>query len=107
MGRYDLSLNEDNELTVVDTVTNEIVPVVKIKKQNKWKVKTQSSFRYFTTKEINTSMLRKKIAAIPQETLNNRNNVEATIFQLGFHYPHNKRRYRSLIKHKMWAHIRC
>lgn len=106
-GRYDLSLNEANELTVMDTVTNEIIPTVKIKDQDKWKIKTQSSYRYFTAKEITTSLLRKKIAAIPQEILNTRNNVEATIFQLGFHYPHDKSRYRGLIKHKMWAHIRC
>lgn len=105
--RYDLSLNEANELTVVDTVTNEIIPAIKIKNQDKWKIKTQSSFRYFTAKEIETSLLRKKIAAIPQEILNTRNNVEATIFQLGFHYPHDKSRYRGLIKHKIWAHIRC
>ncbi len=106
-GRYDLSLNEANELTVVDTVTNENIPAIKIKNQDKWRIKTQSSFRYFTVKEITASLLRKKIAAIPQELLNIRNNVEATIFQVGFHYPHDKSRYRGLIKHKMWAHIRC
>lgn len=52
-------------------------------------------------------MPEKKISSIPQQILNIRNNVEATIFQLGFHYPNDKSRYRGLIKHKMWAHIRC
>lgn len=106
-GRYDLSLNDKNELMVVDTVTNAIIPAIKLKNKDKWKIKTPSGLRYFTSKEITNSILRKKIADIPQETLNIRNNVEATIFQLGFHYPHDKSRYRSLIKHKMWAHIRC
>jgi len=33
--------------------------------------------------------------------------VEATIFQLGYHYSNDKSRYRGLIKHKMWANARC
>lgn len=106
-GRYDLSLNDDNELTVLDTVTNEIMPATKLKDQQKWRIKTKKGIRYFTAKEITASMLRKKIAATPQEILNIRNNVEATIFQLGYHYPNDKSRYRGLIKHKMWAHMRC
>lgn len=106
-GRFDLSLGEDNELTIVDTRTNEIIPARKLKNQDKWNIKTGGRSRYFTTKEITACSLRRKIAAIPQEILNIRNNVEATIFQLGFHYPNSKSRYRGLIKHKMWANIRC
>ena len=33
--------------------------------------------------------------------------VLATIFQLGYHYPNAKSRYRGEIKHQMWANIRC
>ncbi|MBK6482119.1 MAG: hypothetical protein IPG01_03060 [Chitinophagaceae bacterium] len=66
-----------------------------------------STYKYFTAKAITASALKRKIAAIPQEVLNIRNNVEATIFQLGYHYPNDKTRYRGLIKHKMWANIRC
>lgn len=106
-GRFDLSLGKDNELKVVDTLTNEIIPASKLKGQEKWSIKTNGHHRYFTAKEITASALRRKIAAIPQEILNIRNNVEATIFQLGFHYPNSKTRYRGLIKHKMWANIRC
>lgn len=105
-GRFDLLLNENNELKVVDTQTNEIIPATKLKDQDKWSIKTNGRHRYFTKTEIAACSLRRKIAAIPQEILNIRNNVEATIFQLGFHYPHNKSRYRGLIKHKMWANIR-
>ena len=36
-----------------------------------------------------------------------RNNVEASIFQLGYHYSNAKSRYRGLIKHQMWANMRC
>lgn len=106
-GRFDASLNDNNELTVVDTHTNEIIPATKLKDQEKWCIKTPKGRRYFTTKEITTCLLRKKIAAIPQEKLNIRNNVEATIFQVGYHYPNDKSRYRGLIKHKMWANMRC
>ncbi len=52
-------------------------------------------------------MLRKQIAETPIETLQKRNNVEATIFQLGYHYSNAKTRYRGQIKHQMWANIRC
>ena len=52
-------------------------------------------------------MLRKQIAETPIETLQKRNNVEATIFQLGFHYSNAKTRYRGENKHQMWANIRC
>lgn len=106
-GRFDVFLNESNELKVVDTYTNEIIPATKLKGQEKWCIKTtKGRHRYFTIKEITTCLLRRKIAAIPQEVLNIRNNVEATIFQLGYHYPNNKSRYRGLIKHKMWANMR-
>jgi len=52
-------------------------------------------------------MLRKQIAETPIEILQKRNNVEATIFQLGYHYSNAKSRYRGEIKHQMWANIRC
>jgi hypothetical protein len=45
--------------------------------------------------------------ALPKEVRNIRNNVEATIFQLGYHYRSGKSRYRGLEKHRMWALSRC
>ena len=51
--------------------------------------------------------MRKQIGNRTKEELNVRNNVEATVFQLGYHYPNDKSRYRGLIKHKMWANVRC
>jgi len=104
---YDLELDEKGVLTVTDLKTEVVVEAVKLKKSEKWRIKTASQYRYFTAKEIITCQLRKKIAAIPQELLNIRTNVEATIFQLGYHYSNDKTRYRGLIKHKMWANLRC
>ena len=111
--QYDLSLDEEGELTVIDQQTNEIVPSRKIESrknnaQPKWGIKNaKGKNRYFTQKEIATCLLRKQTAARTQAELNVRNNVEATIFQLGYHYPNDKSRYRGLSKHKIWANVRC
>jgi len=111
--RYDLSIDEQGKLAVTDLETNTIVPSRRIasRKNNdqlKWGIKTeQGKNRYFTQKEIDTCLLRKQTAARTQEELNVRNNVEAVIFQLGYHYPNDKSRYRGVIKHKIWANVRC
>ena len=105
--RFDLVQCEDGELTVTDTHTGEIIPATKLMNKEKWRIKMGLNYKYFSAKEITASTLKRKIANIPQEVLNVRNNVEATIFQLGFHYSNDKTRYRGLIKHKMWANIRC
>ena len=109
-GRYQLGLSEKGDLTVFDTNTNKYLEVTQVRGRNneqKWRVKTDKSYRYFTQKEINTSNVRKKIEETPVEVLQKRNNVEATIFQLGYHYPNAKSRYRGLIKHQMWIDMRC
>jgi hypothetical protein len=108
--RYQFNFPENDELTVFDTVTNEIVDSVKVTCKNdtiKWRIKTEKAYRYFTPKDIDSYLLRKQIAETPIETLQKRNNVEATIFQLGYHYPNAKSRYRGETKHQMWANIRC
>lgn len=109
-GRYEFDFLENGELTILDTKKGELVEVTKITGKNnieKWRTKSERSYRYFTQKEIDTSLIRKKILETPVEILQKRNNVEATIFQLAYHYPNAKSRYRGLIKHKMWANIRC
>ena len=108
-GRYKLDL-VDNNLSVLDTVTNELMNCQKtINKKGtvRWRIKVENGYRYFTQKEIDTYLIRKKITETPIEILQKRNNVEATIFQLAYHYPNAKSRYRGLIKHQMWANIRC
>lgn len=111
--RYDLSLVENGDLIVTDLQTNTILPARKILSRNgdgiiKWSVSIEKNkYRYFTHKEIDTCLLRKHISTRAQEELNVRNNVEASIFQLGYHYSNNKSRYRGLSKHKFWANLRC
>lgn len=108
--RFQLELQEEDQLTVLDTQTNELIEAISVKGKNqeeKWRINTEKGYRYFTQKEIDTSALRKKIKQTPQEILQKRNNVEATIFQLGYHYSNAKSRYRGLIKHQMWADMRC
>jgi hypothetical protein len=101
---------ESGELSVFDTKTNEIVDHKMILCKDgtdKWRITTEKAYRYFTQKDIDGYLLRKQIAETPIETLQFRNNVEATIFQLGYHYSNAKSRYRGQIKHQMWANIRC
>jgi len=109
-GRYEFGLSGTGEVTVFDTKTNEYVGVTKVIGKNnieKWRIKNGGAYRYFTQKEIDTYLVRKKVGETPVETLQKRNNVEATVFQLGYHYPNAKSRYRGLVKHQMWANIRC
>ena len=111
--RYEFSQEEETENIIVkDTVTGQIIPARKVisKKGNsvKWAIKTaENKPRYFTQKDIETYHLHQKIKNTPRDELNIRNNVEATIFQLGFHYPNDKSQYRTLCKHKMWANSRA
>jgi hypothetical protein len=110
---YDLSYNEIGELVVFNTVTKQVIPATRSKTKapcapRRWVIKDgEHTRRYFEDKDVAVCILRKKIAAQTKEKQNIRNNVEATIFQLGYHYRSNKSRYRSLSKHRMWAIFRC
>jgi hypothetical protein len=110
--RYAYSFNANNELVATDQQTGKVyvcrkVKTHKIETPSKWVfVDDDGERRYITQKMIDTCDLRRHIAERTKEELNLRNNVEATIFQLGYHYPNNKSRYRGLIKHKMWAFAR-
>lgn len=107
-GRYELEQNTPDELIVTDTHTGETFQATPSTDKTKWKIKPSTGgYRYFTQKEIDACKLRKQIENTPPETFYVRNGVEASIFQLGFHYPHDKSRYRGLIKHEMWACARC
>lgn len=109
-GRYQFSFMENGEIRIFDTETNQFVEVKEVTCKNeiiKWRIKAEKGYRYFTQKDIDTYLLRKQIEETPVEILQKRNNVEATIFQLAYHYSNAKSRYRGLIKHQMWANIRC
>ena len=111
--RYDFSADEAGNPVVTDLETNMTVPVRKVEPRKegvgpKWAIlNDRNQYRYFSQKDIDTCSLRKQIVTRTSEELNVRNNVEASIFQLGFHYPNAKSRYRGLIKHKMLASLRC
>ena len=111
--RYDLTFDENEQLTVKDLQTNTEVPVRQVESRKedaepKWAIRTEDGKqRYFTKKDIDTCSIRRQITERTSEELNRRNNVEATIFQTCYHYPNNKSRYRGLIKHKIWANVRC
>jgi len=110
-GRFDLILSENDELSATDTFTGLTYNAVSVRCRKvgvkKWRITVEEKYYYFSTKEIETCRLRKELEQIPTEMLNIRNNVEATIFQLGFHYPNNKTRYRGLSRNKIWANLRC
>lgn len=109
-GRYAFSLMDDGKLAVLDTRTNKTIIATEIsgkKNITRWHIDTGKEHRYFIQQEIDSYLIRKQIENTPIEVLQKRNNIEATIFQLGYHYPNDKSRYRGLIKHKMWANIRC
>lgn len=89
--RYDLTLADDN-LTVVDKTTGELVPVTKA--GDKWRIasKEKAKYRYFTQEQVEKAMLRKKLEAIPKTELDRRNNVEAAMFQIRYHTRNGKTR---------------
>jgi hypothetical protein len=111
--KYDVSFDDAGEITVINTETGEKLKAVRAKTRDpdapeRWRVKDGSHAPiYFERKDAETCALRKRLAEIPKEKLNVRNNVEATIFQFGYHYRRNKSRYRGRIKHHMWAVARC
>ena len=103
-GRYDLTM-KDNELHVFDNKKKTQVVVTKTKK-NKYRIATETGYRYFSEKEIESCRLRKQVEQLPKEIGNRRNNVEATIYQLAYHLRKDKTKYRGKFKNKIWAILR-
>jgi len=112
--RYNVALDqEDNDcLIVTDNKTGNVTQAQQVKTRKdptlkKWKIKTEEGkYYYFDMESVRAAALRQKLKDIPIEETNLRNNVEATIFQLGYHYSNDKSRYRGLAKHKLWAYSR-
>jgi len=109
--RYDLK-RTDKGLQVTDTHTGQIEMARKIntkstKVKEKWGIKTDKGYRYFDEGHIRASELRRELEKRPIEELWKRNNVEATIFQLGYHLKNGKSKYRGLYKQQAWATCRC
>jgi hypothetical protein len=111
--KYDLEMTPEG-LMVTDTKTGEQIKAIlvrknKINKEDKWRIKTPygNGYYYFDQKAIRASQLRHKIKARTLEELHKRNNVEATIFQLGYTLKNKKSKYRGIIKQRSWAYCRC
>jgi hypothetical protein len=109
--RYDLNMTAEG-LLVTDTHTGEQMKAVLVKKfkkskEDRWKIKTPTGPYYFSQQAIRTSHMRREMKGRTVEELRKRNNVEASIFQLGIPLRNNKSKYRGLIKQKTWAYCRC
>jgi hypothetical protein len=109
--RYDLEMTPEG-LLVTDTKTGDHMKAVMVKrlknsKEDRWRITTPTGYYYFGQLAIRASHLRREMKGRTVEELHKRNNVEATIFQLGFPLRNNKSKYRGLIKQKTWAYCRC
>jgi hypothetical protein len=109
--RYDLEMTS-NGLLATDTKTGELIQAVLVKKrknstEDKWSIKTDTGYYYFGQQAIRASNMRREMKGRPLEELHKRNNVEATIFQVGIPLTNGKSKYRGQIKQKMWACCRC
>jgi hypothetical protein len=109
--KYELDMTPEG-LLVTDTKTGEQMKAVLVKKhrnskEDRWRITTPTGYYYFNQQAIRASHLRREMKGRTVEELHKRNNVEATIFQLGFPLRNNKSKYRGLIKQKTWAYCRC
>jgi hypothetical protein len=111
--KYGLSYDAEGNMVVVNTESGEQLEVRKAKSRDpeapeRWAIKDGDKKPiYFERKDVETCALRKRLDEIPKERLDIRNNVEATIFQLGYHYRGDKSLYRGLMRHAIWALSRC
>jgi hypothetical protein len=107
MPRYDLSLDENDDLIVFDNKQNKFITAEKPKLYkggpvNNWYIITEKlEYKYFNLQDLANSELRRQIASRPRDDINRRNNVEASVFQFCYHLSGKKSRYRGLIRHKL------
>lgn len=115
--RYELSLGEENtdELLVFDTCTQTFIKAYLAaastidgqtgKPEKKWRIKTdEGKYSYFTLESVRSSMLRQKLRDVPIEEKLKRNNVEASMFQIGFTCNNGKTRYCGIAANQLWAY---
>ena len=111
VSRYDLEMTDEG-LLVNDTQAGECLlatPAKKLKnsKEDRWFIRAGKDKVYFNQKAIRTSCLRRTMMQRPIEESHKRNNVEATIFHVGYPLINGKSKYRGLIKNQTWANCRC
>ena len=103
-----------DNLKVTDTETGEVMDAIYVgesKREGKHlrvnlsHVKPTHPWRYFNEEEVRRSELRRKIESLPIEE--QRNNIEAAMFQYSLHARNGKTRYRGLFRHRLQAFHRC
>ena len=109
--RFDLNLTPEG-LIVIDKQTKQQYLAKKVKSQNKtneerYSVKINGEYFYFAQTAIRSAIIRAQILNRPTEERRKRNNVEATIYQLGIPLVNRKSKYRGLFKQEMWVSCRC
>jgi len=110
--KYDLSFDSEGNMVVVNKESGQQLETKEVKTRKpdspkRWVIQDGDKRRVFEQKDVEICELRKQLEQIPKEELNVRNNVEATLFQLGYHYRGDKSIYRGLLKHSLWAISRC
>jgi uncharacterized protein YeaC (DUF1315 family) len=111
VSRYDLGMTPDG-LQVTDTQTGKcllatLAKKLKNSKEDKWFIGTGKDKVYFNQHAIRTSNMRRIMKQRPLEETQKRNNVESTIFHVGYPLRNSKSKYRGLIKNQVWAICRC
>ena len=111
-GRYELAVDGEggNIVRMVDRKTDEGIPFEPItgkKGGKKRRIGQTKGYRSFTMEEVETALARKKVADMPKGILQKRNNVGATIFQPAYHCSNGKTKYRGVVRHQIWAGMRC
>ncbi|MFW5657708.1 MAG: transposase [Bacteroidota bacterium] len=109
--RYDLEMTPEG-LLVTDTKTGERFQATLAQKLNnsnedRWVIQNGKKRVYFNKLAIRASLLRRTMKQRPIEELQKRNNVEATIFHVGYPLRNGKSKYRGLFKNQTWATCRC
>lgn len=105
--RFDLEMTTEG-LLVTDTKTGEILQAtlakkLKNSKEDRWYIRTGKDKVYFNQQAIRSSHMRRDMKQRPVEELQKRNNVEATIFHVGYPLHNGKSKYRGLDKNQTWA----
>ena len=106
-GRYDFRFG-DGALICTDNETGKEYIAELTPKGKSYKIiDVDGKAHYFSKLHIDNNLFRQEMGERPQEELNKRNNVEATIFQLCYFTRNNKVRYRGIKKVQAWSYMRC
>ena len=109
--RYELKMAPAG-LIATDTQTGECIQATLVKKfkkskEDRLKTTTAQGNHYFSQLAIRASQIRRTMKQRPIEELQKRNNVEATIFQLGLFLRNGKAKYRGLLQQQARTLCRC